>query len=93
MDLFEMPLNQMPYHLDILAFWAVALSIGLGGALAIKRLSEAVRRTDQISVSLSPSAAEEHAAGDRASTIPATAAKLTPTPRNAAASAPERLAA
>jgi hypothetical protein len=94
MDLLELPLNQMPYHLDILAFWATALLIGLGGAFAIKRLSDAIGRTDTISTSGLPPAAEtvvRSVDADSGSRAPAVAA--TPAPQPGAASVPHRLAA
>lgn len=93
MDLLELPLNQLPYHLDILAFWAVALLVGLGGAFAIKQLSDAIGRTDRISRAGHPMATK--AADEARLQGPAIrkAADVMPPERRAAASAPDRLAA
>jgi hypothetical protein len=81
MDLFDLRLNELPFHLDIVAFWAILLSVGLGTASSIKRISDALSRTE----------AKERARLAPAPTVAEPAAAPAPTNDNTAA--PGRLAA
>lgn len=59
MDLSELRLSEWPYHLDIVLFWAGSLAVGLGSALLIKKLADALARTDRIAASRSEAKVED----------------------------------
>jgi hypothetical protein len=48
MNIWVFQLSELPFHLDIVAFWVIMLSLGLGTAFGIRALSDAVSHTDRI---------------------------------------------
>ena len=48
MNIWVFQLSELPFHLDIVAFWAIMLSLGLGTAYGIRALSDALSHTDRI---------------------------------------------
>lgn len=47
MMLDQFSLRDLPHPLDLILFWGMILSIGLGCALGFKKIAEAMARTDQ----------------------------------------------
>lgn len=48
MDLTDIRLNELPYHLDIALFFLSSFGVAFAIAFSIKKLSDAMRRTDRI---------------------------------------------
>lgn len=70
MDFSDFRLNELPYHLDVVVFVALVVSMGLGGAWAIARISDGLSRTDRL--------ARAAARSQPAMAAPATAGASTP---------------
>lgn len=43
----QFSLSDLPHPVDLLLFWGMILSIGLGCAFGLKKIAEAIERTDQ----------------------------------------------
>ncbi|MBX9907522.1 MAG: hypothetical protein K2Z25_02310 [Beijerinckiaceae bacterium] len=43
----QFSLSDLPHPVDLFLFWGMVLSIGLGWAFALKKIAEAIERTDQ----------------------------------------------
>lgn len=48
MNIWVFQLSELPFHLDIVAFWVIMLSLGLGTAFGIRAVSDALSRTDRM---------------------------------------------
>ena len=43
----QFSLSDLPHPVDLMLFWGMILSIGLGSAFGLKKIAEAIERTDQ----------------------------------------------
>lgn len=48
MDLTDIRLNELPHHFDIALFFLGSFGVAFAAAFGIKKLSDAMRRTDRI---------------------------------------------
>lgn len=90
MNIWVFQLSELPFHLDIVAFWAIMLSLGLGTAYGIRALSDALSRTDRITAATSAGEAPVQGPKEALHLV-----RATPAPHVAAAAhqAPEKQAA
>lgn len=49
MTIDQFSLSDLPHPVDLFLFWSMILSIGLGVAFGLKKIAEAIERTDQFS--------------------------------------------
>lgn len=47
MTIDQFSLSDLPHPVDLFIFWGMILSIGLGCAFSLKKIAEAIERTDQ----------------------------------------------